>query len=183
MRIQLGKPDLFASSLPGDAGSFVQLLCLLRDTDTLGAEPLKTDKVMQRMVTFFQKVGIESNDSFQTMKQKLYDNYTARLSCIEGCLKEELSKHVQLRFLDLLDTRKFPIQVTWIIGPNAKCAVAFDALGELTDNKGRWIMFVCVETEHTSSRAVVADVSNSYGGYDLNKILSVIMQMRQSNAL
>lgn len=172
MQLQIHTNAAAFIAKPGDASSVITLLSKLAETDCLGAEPLKTGKLLARLVTYFQKVGVQSQDSFQVMLSKLYDTYIKRLGEVEQQLERQLTTAIpDMLPVRLLDTQKFPIQVTWAgEGPGVTYAIAFDPLAELTPKPNRWIMFRSVTTENTGSRAVLADITSDFGGYDLTKI-------------
>lgn len=152
-----------AHSQPVLLNDAAALMAVLRNTgivNSMRAGDRLEDKAVDFIQMMFDQAGVSPSDTAAQLTGKLFESYLGYTKMLESRIAFELDNILQANGanwnrIELPDTKKFPMQVTFEVYHNHYVCVAFDQLNELGLGEREWVLFLVIDGERCMTRNVI----------------------------
>lgn len=153
--LSYGQPVLLS-----DASAIMSMLRNTGIVNSMQAGDRLEDKAVKFIQMMLDQSGVAPSDNTAQLTGKLFENYISSAKIVESKVALELANILRANGADwqrveLPDTQKFPLQVTFQVYHNHYVCVGFDQLNELGLGEREWVLFLVIDTENCMTRNVI----------------------------
>lgn len=152
--------------LLNDAAAIMSMLRNTGIVHSMRAGDRLEDKAVNFIQMMFDQAGVNPADNVAQLTGKLFENYIGYTKMMESRIAFELDNILKANGanwnrIELPDTQKFPMQITFQVFHNHYVCVAFDQLNELGLGEKEWVLFLVIDTETCMTRNVIGTFTGS----------------------